>query len=196
MKKVIKKWEIILQQDSGRDITYGRKILEEILTDVKIAVKNNAVLPIISECFNDEDFITNVCLSYRHDYGLLSDDEINILRFECKEWMRAIVNNWDNKFGIENNILGFVKNLNIPPVSISKEDIQWVVNDSAELGVKIVGKFFWLYKGESLDYTTHDDDTPIKYRQVGKREFGECCHPLHLKRLPERYTEGEGWQEC
>jgi len=51
----------------------------------------------VSERFNDEDFITNVCLSYRHDYGLLSNNDRNILRFECKEWMRAILNNWDNK---------------------------------------------------------------------------------------------------
>jgi hypothetical protein len=47
--------------------------------------------------FNDEDFITNVCLSYRHDYGLLSDNERGIIRLECKEWFRAILNNWDNK---------------------------------------------------------------------------------------------------
>lgn len=46
--------------------------------------------------FSDEDFITNVCLSYRHDYGLLGANERNLIRFECKEWLRAIVNNWDN----------------------------------------------------------------------------------------------------
>ena len=59
--------------------------------------EGNAVLPLVSERFNNEDFITNVCLSYRHDYGLLSNNDRNILRFECKEWMRAIINNWDNK---------------------------------------------------------------------------------------------------
>lgn len=41
MEEVIKKWELILQQDSGRDITYGRKVLEEMLTDVKQVVKNS-----------------------------------------------------------------------------------------------------------------------------------------------------------
>lgn len=46
--------------------------------------------------FSNENFITNVCLSFRHDYGLMSANERNILRFECKEWLRAIVNNWDN----------------------------------------------------------------------------------------------------
>lgn len=46
--------------------------------------------------FSDEDFITNVCLSYRHDYGLLDENERALIRFECKEWLRAIVNNWDN----------------------------------------------------------------------------------------------------
>ena len=43
-------------------------------------------------CVSDE-FIDNVCLSYRHDFGLLSEDEQNKVRFECKEWMRAIKNN-------------------------------------------------------------------------------------------------------
>ena len=46
--------------------------------------------------FSDEDFITNLCLSYRHDYGLLGANERNLIRFECKEWLRAIINNWDN----------------------------------------------------------------------------------------------------
>lgn len=46
--------------------------------------------------FSDEDFITNLCLSYRHDYGLLGANERNLIRLECKEWLRAIINNWDN----------------------------------------------------------------------------------------------------
>jgi hypothetical protein len=47
MEKVIKKWELILQQDSDRDITYGRKVLEEMLIDVKQAVKNCSIPPIM-----------------------------------------------------------------------------------------------------------------------------------------------------
>lgn len=45
--------------------------------------------------FNSDTFIDNVCLSYRHDFGLMTEKDKQILRFECKEWMRAIVNNWD-----------------------------------------------------------------------------------------------------
>jgi hypothetical protein len=88
--------------------------------------------------------------------------------------------------------------LRIGTSGIIAEDVRWVVNDNAELGVKIGSKFYWLYKGRSLEYkdNKHDDGTPIKYRQVGKREFGECCHPLHLQRLRERYTDGVGWEEC
>lgn len=75
-------------------------------------------------------------------------------------------------------------------------NVEWVVNDNAELGVKIEDQFFWLYKGASLivQKGLHDDGTPMLYRPVGKREFGECCHPIHLETLPERYTEGEGWK--
>jgi hypothetical protein len=63
------------------------------------------------------------------------------------------------------------------------DDVQWVVNDNAELGVKIGEQFFWLYKGESLVYDNaeHDDGRPMMWRTVGKREFGECCHPVNYK---------------
>jgi hypothetical protein len=72
---------------------------------------------------------------------------------------------------------------------------QWIVNDIGELGVKINERFFFLYKGESLEYEdgTHDDGTPILYRIVGKREFGETQWPqkwvLDGRRPEGRYTE-------
>lgn len=68
--------------------------------------------------------------------------------------------------------------------------MQWIVNDSAELGVMLGGRCFFLYKGGSLEYSdgTHDDGSPMLIRPVGKREFGECCHPLNWKG-GERYTE-------
>jgi hypothetical protein len=89
--------------------------------------------------------------------------------------------------------------------SIDIDAIEWIVNDSGELGVKIGTTFAFLYKGHSLDYgkgedeggvPLHDDGTPRLWRHVGKREFGECCHP---RTMPEdgqkgRYTVGEGWR--
>lgn len=64
---------------------------------------------------------------------------------------------------------------------LKPEDVQWIVNDCAELGVMINGQAFFLYKGDSLTYkdVTHEDGRPMMYRTVGKREFGECCHPLN-----------------
>ncbi len=82
------------------------------------------------------------------------------------------------------------------------EDVQWVVNDIAELGVKIGDQFFWLYKGGSFVYPDgkHDDGTTIRWRLVGKREFGESCVPVYYwmhpnEGVPFPYLEGEGWQE-
>lgn len=59
-------------------------------------------------------------------------------------------------------------------------DLTWIVNDLAELGVKIGDRYLFLYKGESIEYEDgkHDDGTPILWRPVGKREFGETCKPL------------------
>lgn len=79
---------------------------------------------------------------------------------------------------------------------------EWIVNDIGELGVKVGTRFFFLYKGESLEYgkeggadgiATHEDGTPMKYRIVGKREFGETCHPIKFveqgRYAPYPYTE-------
>ncbi len=76
---------------------------------------------------------------------------------------------------------------------LTDEQVEWVVNDNAELGVKIGNQFFFLYKGYSLVYgsdvtlnrkdgiAVHDDDTPMHWRPVFKREFGECCHPINYE---------------
>lgn len=62
---------------------------------------------------------------------------------------------------------------------LTEDDVKWVVNDLGELGVKIGEQFFWLYKGKSLVYEgLHEDGTPMLWRLVGKREFGEVCHPI------------------
>ena len=76
-------------------------------------------------------------------------------------------------------------------VGDNKKDMEpiWIVNDLGELGVKIGNRFFFLYKGESLEYEngTHDDGSPIMWRAVGKREFGECQHPASW--IEQGYTE-------
>jgi len=78
---------------------------------------------------------------------------------------------------------------------------QWIVNDLGELGVKVDARFFFLYKGRSLEYgdddesveygsALHDDGTPMMYRMVGKREFGETCLPeIYWKK---GYNRGDG----
>ena len=77
--------------------------------------------------------------------------------------------------------------------TMNASHVKWVVNDLGELGVCVQGRYFFLYKGESLEYgsrggtaqdryATHDDGTPMMVRPVGKREFGETCKPIiHMK---------------
>jgi len=58
----------------------------------------------------------------------------------------------------------------------SAQDVPlWIVNEYGELGVRVDGVNYYLYKGESL----RDDDKP--WRAVEKREFGEVCRP-HIVR--------------
>jgi len=54
---------------------------------------------------------------------------------------------------------------------------KWIVNESGELGVEVNGRFFFLYKGRSIEYKQG------YYRPVFKREFGECCYPWDIKRI-------------
>lgn len=70
----------------------------------------------------------------------------------------------------------------------------WVVNDNGELGVEVSGRYYFLYKGESLEYADgkHDDGTRMRVRRVGKREFGETQWPakwLAAGRREDSYTE-------
>lgn len=63
---------------------------------------------------------------------------------------------------------------------LDPDDVQWIVNDLAELGVLIKDQAFFLYKGRSLTYGASDyGGRKIMYRLVFKREFGECCHPIN-----------------
>lgn len=72
----------------------------EILTEIQNGTKSpeiaqNELLDLfdVSKRYLDDKFKANVCLSYRHDFGLMSKDEQDMLMFEAKEWMRAIINN-------------------------------------------------------------------------------------------------------
>lgn len=53
----------------------------------------DSLVPVVNR-FNSKTFIDNVCLSYRHDFGLMGEQDKELLRFECIQWMRAISNNW------------------------------------------------------------------------------------------------------
>lgn len=68
--------------------TADNKILSQHLKDLAPTDKE------IKGVFASKNFITNVCLSYRHDFGLMDENQQSNLAFECREWMRAIVNNW------------------------------------------------------------------------------------------------------
>ncbi len=85
-----------------------------------------------------------------------------------------------------------------------EDDVKWIVNDLGELGVEVNGRFLFLYKGDSLEYggkdgaCLHDDGTPMLYRMVGKREFGETQWPqkwVIAGRREDRYTEKLAFHE-
>ena len=69
---------------------------------------------------------------------------------------------------------------------------QWIVNDIGELGVRVGARCFFLYKGDNIEYSD-DDSTTIYYRQVGKREFGETCHPKEFTKPIQSPDPDSDW---
>ena len=47
----------------------------------------------LRELSNDPKFLFDICLSFRHDFGLLSAELQEGINFQAKEWLRAIQNN-------------------------------------------------------------------------------------------------------
>lgn len=82
---------------------------------------------------------------------------------------------------------------------LKPEAVQWVVNDSAELGVKIGDQFFWFYRGSSLIYASgvHDNGLTMHWRLAGCHEFGPACRPTRFyepgSTIPDQYRDGDGW---
>ncbi len=85
-------------------------------------------------------------------------------------------------------------------IVLADKDVEWIVNNIGELGVKIGEQFFFLYKGRSIVYVYDDSDRTmqLRWRPVYKREFGEVCHPpKYQERANERghYNFGEHWSD-
>lgn len=75
---------------------YGLKMKCTIRIAEESGSSTGGSLDEVQKRFESERFIDNVCLSYRHDFGLLGEEDQQRLRFECREWMRAVVNNWEH----------------------------------------------------------------------------------------------------
>ena len=77
---------------------------------------------------------------------------------------------------------------------LKANEVEWIVNDIGELGIRVSGQCFFLYKGHSLEYTGNNEDgTQMMVRNVGKREFGEVCLPLEFNCVG-KYDVGDGWK--
>ena len=80
----------------------------------------------------------------------------------------------------------------------SHDIVKWIVNDIGELGVSVKDctgreRQLYLYKGGSIEYG-NDGDEQRTFRLVGKREFGEVCHPVDYYMVSNiDPTRAENW---
>ena len=88
--------EVKALNKQNKELIVKNMDLQEQLRKLQASDKaSNCILGAVISRFNSDIFIDNVCLSYIHDFGLIAEQDKQRLRFECKEWMRAISNNWE-----------------------------------------------------------------------------------------------------
>ena len=91
---------ILVHNDNGwkfwntEDIGYEQYMVLKSIYDVEITeVTPEWFFDSVISAIEDTELVDNICLSYRHDFGLLSDDEKNRVRQDCKRWAKAIKDN-------------------------------------------------------------------------------------------------------
>jgi len=73
---------------------FEKKLFKEDSKDViDEIIDGDGILPMSPT----DELINNMCLSYRHDFGLMTEKEQASLRFEAREWYRAIYSNIKTK---------------------------------------------------------------------------------------------------
>lgn len=79
--------------EAGKE--YGSNRTDKNFNDFLDKHKKQFAISGVGNCalYNDMPLVYNMCLSYRHDFGLLNATEQKQLVFECKEWLRAYENN-------------------------------------------------------------------------------------------------------
>jgi hypothetical protein len=90
-------------QDKMQEIHHKFGVTEKANYEIQLFVddlikKDRAeqlILHGVSNCalFENEKLVSNMCISFRHDFGLLPKLIQEDLKRDCKEWLRAYDNN-------------------------------------------------------------------------------------------------------
>ena len=91
MKEFIRKWSnwwILNPKRKQLDDAFEKELNE--LIEREAALRQP---PVIGSVQDNSNLVDNMCMSYRHDFGFMAEQDKHALRFECKEWLRAYENN-------------------------------------------------------------------------------------------------------
>lgn len=87
-----KRIEEIQKETAYPDSISVQKALLKVWDECKA---EKSVLPIFhNRTINEYNkLVENMCMSYRHDFGLMAEQDKQALRLECIEWIHAYENN-------------------------------------------------------------------------------------------------------
>ena len=89
------KTKLLIRGFSNENLLNNRGLIGATTDEAILEVVKNLGIANVSNCalFENEKLVSNMCISFRHDFGLLPKLIQEDLKRDCKEWLRAYDNN-------------------------------------------------------------------------------------------------------
>lgn len=79
-------------------------MLERIKLQIERIIVNKMIIPYLWKVSKDSVKLGSCCMSYRHDYGLMKDDERRRLKASCRIWIESIAKGLSYSYCFQPNL--------------------------------------------------------------------------------------------